>query len=85
VGDFNIDALKYGSIDSVTSYIDTLFTTGFLQTVTLPTRCTSHSATLIDHVITNIIQPEYTNYIITQQISDHFPILTITNEPYEKL
>ena len=84
VADTNIDALKYGSVDSVTSYIDSLFTSGFLQTVTLPTRCTSHSATLIDHVLTNITQPLYTNFIITQQISDHFPVLTITNEPYEK-
>jgi len=85
VGDFNLDVLKYGSQDQVTTYIDSLFTSGFLQTVTLPTRCTPHSATLIDHIITNTTQPSYTNYIITQQISDHFPFITLTNSTHQKL
>jgi len=79
VGDINLDALKYGTNDNVTSYIDSLFTSGFLQTITLPTRCTSHSATLIDHAITNMPQTTFTNLILTQQISDHFPIFVLTN------
>ena len=84
VGDTNLDALKYGTNGQVTSYIDSLFTSGFLQTITKPTRCTNHSATLIDHVITNISQPTYTNHILTHHISDHFPILTLTNEHSKK-
>jgi hypothetical protein len=43
--------------------------------VTKPTRCTSNSATLIDHVITNASHPTYETAIITSKISDHFPIV----------
>jgi exonuclease III len=44
LGDFNLDVLKYGSNSQVTTYIDSLFTSGFLQTVSRPTRCTGQSA-----------------------------------------
>ncbi len=33
LGDTNLDALKYGSNDQVTTYIDSLFAAGFLQTI----------------------------------------------------
>jgi hypothetical protein len=85
VGDFNIDVLKYGTSGEVTTYVDSLFTSGFLQTITLPTRCTQHSATLIDHYITNSTQSSFTNYILTRHISDHFPILSLTNSTHFKL
>ena len=52
-GDFNLDALKYNIIGNVTEYIDMLFSYGFLQIVMKPTRCTQHSAWLIDHILTN--------------------------------
>jgi len=78
MGDLNLDALKYGSNQQVTSYIDSLFTSGFIQTITKPTRCTNHSATLIDHAITNITQTTYTSHILTSKISDHFPFITFT-------
>ena len=83
-GDTNLDALKYGSNDQVTTYLDSLFTSGFLQTITRPTRCTSHSATLIDHSITNVTQKSYTNLILTSKFSDHFPILIITESQHKR-
>ena len=46
-------SLKYNIITQVTEYIDLLFSYGFLQLIMKPTRCTSHSATLIDHVVSN--------------------------------
>ena len=81
LGDTNLDAIKYNTNNQVTSYIDSLFLSGFLQTITKPTRCTSHSATLIDHCITNISQTSYKNFILTSQISDHFPIISFTDTP----
>ena len=79
LGDFNLDALKYNSDDFVTDYIDNLFSYGFLQTITKPTRCTHNSATLIDHVLSNSIQSSFISCIITNRISDHFPIITFVD------
>ena len=79
MGDTNLDALKYSSNEYVTSYIDSLFSSGFLQIITKPTRCTSHSATLIDHIITNSTHHSYTNLILTSRISDHFPVIYISH------
>ncbi len=53
-GDFNIDVLKYNSSTQVAEYIDLLFSFGFLQIVTKPTRVSDTSATLINHVLTNV-------------------------------
>jgi len=75
-GDFNIDILKYGSESVSTNYIDNLFAAGFIQTIVNPTRCTAHSATLIDHCLTNFSCNVFTSRILTSCISDHFPILS---------
>ena len=75
LGDLNIDLLKCNSCPKAAEYIDTLFTFGFLQTFTKPTRCTSTSATLIDHCITNVLTLCHTSTILTCSLSDHFPIL----------
>jgi len=52
-GDFNLDVLKYSEISKVCDYVDIMFSFGFLQIITKPTRCTSNSATLIDHIFSN--------------------------------
>ena len=78
-GDFNLDILKYNSCANVSCYIDTLFSQGFIQTITMPTRCTSHSATLIDHCVTNVLTNSYESLILTTKLSDHFPILINVN------
>ncbi len=64
----------------VNDYLNLLFTHGFLQVITKPTRCTSTTATLIDHCITNSDQKDHFSRIITNRISDHFPILFRINK-----
>jgi len=73
-GDFNIDTLKYNSSNQVTEYIDLLYSFGFLQIITKPTRVSDSSATLIDHVLTNVYCKTYETVALCSQISDHFPI-----------
>jgi hypothetical protein len=73
-GDFNIDVANFSTNSRVTDYIELLFSYGVLQTITKPTRCTHNSASIIDHVITNVRQPSYKSVILTSKISDHFPI-----------
>ena len=75
LGDFNIDVLKYNTSTQVSEYIDLLFSFGFLQLVTKPTRCSHNSATLIDHIISNTIGSNSESLILTSLISDNFPII----------
>ncbi len=79
-GDFNLDILTFDSNPLVNDYINLLFSHGFLQIITKPTRCTSSSGTLIDHCITNATHREHLSRIITNKISDHFPILYKINK-----
>jgi hypothetical protein len=73
-GDLNLDVLTYQSCNNVSSYINSLFASGFIQTVIKPTRCTNSSATCIDHFITNCTQSSYESLIVVSKISDHFPV-----------
>ena len=73
--DFNLDALKYNIIGNVTEYIDMLFSYGFLQIVMKSTRCTQHSASLIDHILTNSKSDIFQTAILTTKILDHFPLI----------
>jgi hypothetical protein len=79
LGDFNIDLLKNEAQPN--TYLDSLFVSGFIQTVTRPTRCTNHCATLIDHCLTNTVYQTYETAILTKRISDHFPIIVLTSSP----
>ena len=74
LGDFNLDVLKYGIVKQVSEYIDLLFSFGFLQLIIKPTRCTPHSASILDHVVTNSRSNFHDSCIFISKISDHFPI-----------
>jgi len=63
------------------TYIDCLFANGHLQLISHPTRCTSTSASCIDHFITNCTQNTFETCILTNRISDHFPIFFFNNNP----
>ena len=56
-----------------------LFSHGLLPIVTKPTRITSHTATLIDHIYTNSSISHITPGIATTDISDHLPVFCILN------
>jgi hypothetical protein len=82
-GDINLDVLKIRSCKNTEAYVNNLFSNGCLQIVCKPTRCNNHSATCIDHFITNVQQPSYNTRILLSQISDHFPVFfTIDRTSY---
>ena len=72
MGDMNIDLLKFETHLKTSDYLDNLFQNGFLPTITKPTRITSTSATLIDHIYTNNITTTGTSGIIITDLADHF-------------
>jgi len=83
-GDFNINLLSHSTNRQVSEYIDTLFSYGFLQNVTYPTRVSNVSATLIDHVICNSNLPIRDSFILVHDISDHYPIIFSLNYQQNK-
>ena len=50
MGDLNINLMSYNSHVETTEYLDMVTIHGFLPVILMPTRITSTSATLIDHV-----------------------------------
>ena len=48
--DFNIDLTKFDLNDNTNEYLNTVFKNGFIPTILLPARVTSHTCTLIDQI-----------------------------------
>ena len=71
-GDFNIDLLKADTDEKVSEFYNSLTSNLFVPHITLPTRITSHSQTLIDNIFSN--DPDFAEGIsgnFTFSISDH--------------
>ena len=75
-GDLNINLLNINSPD-VKAYADTLISHNFIPTITLPTRITDQSLTLIDHIIlyrpVNQMKTNSTSGNLFFDVSDHLP------------
>ena len=74
LGDANINLLHYSSKNKVKHYLDMLNANNCRCAIDKPTRVKSNSATLIDHIYTNVISSNIIPGIITSDISDHFPV-----------
>ena len=73
-GDCNIN-LIHESSQPCSLFLDLMMSQGFIPTITLPTRITHNSATLIDNIFTNQTNLEHYSKILIDDISDHFPTL----------
>ena len=80
-GDINIDFFRYNTDNQISEYLDMLLSLGYLPIITKPTRITDHSATLIDHIYTNVPQKVVESGICLAGITDHLPIFcTVDNK-----
>ena len=79
LGDFNINLVQYENHEPTSQYLNTLLSNGFLPLISLPTRITQVSSTLIDHISTNLKQEFYDSGIIYSCLSDHMPVFTISS------
>ena len=92
MGDFNLDLLKYNVHEKTTDFVDNIISHGFLPTIHKPTRVTTESATIIDHIYVNYATHKSKSGIIITDVSDHFGIFYleeksskhISNEMIEK-
>ena len=78
MGDFNIDILKYDTNNDSAAFLEMMFENFFLPYISLPTRVTPRSHTLIDNIFSNIIEDdEIISGNITTTISDHYAQFTL--------
>ena len=76
-GDLNLDLLKYLDNRKVFDLIGMLISINLICTISLPTRATDTSATLIDQLWTNNVDNLLISGVIHNDISDHFPIFSV--------
>merc|ERR1712240_460962 len=96
LGDINIDLIEENDAN-VNCYLNNYFENNFIPLITLPTRITHHSATLIDHIFVKIpkklIQNKCSSGNLIADIADHLPnfafidikIPSIKNRPIIRL
>lgn len=84
MGDFNLDLLKYESRPQVNTFINLLYSNNFYPCIDRPTRIKPNksnglSVSLIDNIFTNDVTKTIKSGVIVTDLSDHFPVFTITN------
>ena len=81
-GDFNIDLLKVNARQTIGNYFDTFCTNGFYPKITLSTRFSQNSCSLIDQLYIKISSSTRvtTAGIIMSNISDHQPYFIVLEQ-----
>ncbi len=76
--DQNLDFLKIHQHSNTAKFLDVNLTNDLLPSISKPTRITHRSCTLIDNIyVSNRIASNLDSKILTTEISDHLPCLTI--------
>ena len=78
-GNFNIDLLKIHQKNQYSIFFDNLVSAGNLPRISLPTRVTDHSVTLIDNIFSTVLDDSKSGVIINN-ISDHQIIYTYSTK-----
>ena len=89
LGDFNIDLLKYDSNKWIDKFLDVINSNSLQPTITIPTRITTTSETLIDNIFMSqsLFSADNSNIItgnILADVSDHLPQFVIVPQNYAK-
>ena len=77
--DNNVDLLKINSIQAHEEYFDNILSSGYVLTVTLPTRLSNNSS-LIDNVFTTNLSPNLFSCILDFHIGDHQPAVLFSDD-----
>jgi hypothetical protein len=80
-GDFNIDLLKISVDKHTNDYFELITENKFMPLITLPTRITAKSKTLIDNILHNQFNPDIKSGNLTVSISDHTPQFAVIPMP----
>ena len=71
LGDFNVDLLHYESNNPTREFLDLMFSASLTPQITVPTRLTVRSKTLIDNIFTNSVEENTISGNLECCISDH--------------
>lgn len=72
MGNYNLDLLKSESNNLINSFLDSLYYSSLTPLISKPTRITTHSASLIDNIFSNVLENNQPiSGIIYSDISDH--------------
>ena len=71
-GDFNFDLLKINNCSKIKKFYELLHSFGLLPQITIPTRTTDNTATIIDNIFTNNFSHSKISGNILTDFSDHF-------------
>ena len=73
-GDFNIDLIKFDISNNTNEFSNTVIKNGFIPTILLPARVTSHTCTLIDLIfyLSRISRIQVSSGNLMTDMSDHF-------------
>ena len=74
MGDFNLDLIKSQQHSGTGEFLGLLQEVGLHHLISLPTRITSKSATLIDNIFSTDIAHDVSSGLLLSSISDHFPV-----------
>ena len=72
LGDFNINLLNINSNSNTSDFLDSMMSVNLIPCVTMPTRVTANSATLIDHIYSTIDSDCLSSGTIVIDITDHY-------------
>ena len=81
MGDLNIDLLKADDHKATGELLDVLYCNNVFPLITKPTRVTSTTATLIDHILTNNLDDDMMHIqgILCTSISDHYAVFHVAS------
>ena len=80
MGDFNADLIKSGTHGPTSDLLGEFISGGFYPLISLPTRLTDTTATLIDNIWTSNVGAKIGSGLVTVRISDHLPIFAFVGE-----
>ena len=72
--DFNADLLKLSTPVPTSDFMGEFTFGGFYPLISLPTRLTDTTATLIDNIWTNNVSAKIGSGLVTVRVSDHLPV-----------
>ena len=73
LGDFNINLLNYGLVNSVNMFVDSFQSHFLIPSISLPTRITDSTSSLIDNILFTPTKFKATSGNLLAGISDHLP------------
>ena len=83
-GDLNFNTNLANPPPVILDYLHPLENNAFCNLITLPTRVTPDSETIIDHILTNVTDTAITPGVLHYKIADHYPIYFQISIPTSK-